>query len=125
MSDSEKRQRGVATFEEVMGFKPPPLEGDLFLDQSLDHLFAEVWSRPGLSIRERRLVTLTILSCGGHESHLRLHLGAAMKSGHLSDQEIDEFVLHIAHYGGWPVAAIVSGVARELRAERDKAKPNA
>ncbi len=123
MSDAKsKRARGIAAFEKVMQFKPPAIEGDAFLDVTLDHLFADVWARPALSIRDRRLVTLTVLSCLGHESHLRLHLGAAMKSGDLSDAEIDELVLHLAHYGGWPGAAIASQVVRQLRAERDGAK---
>jgi alkylhydroperoxidase/carboxymuconolactone decarboxylase family protein YurZ len=41
-----------------------------------------------------------------------------MKSGDLSDTEIDELILHVAHYGGWPQAAIASQVVRQLRAER-------
>jgi 4-carboxymuconolactone decarboxylase len=122
MSESEKRRRGSAKFEEVMQFPPPALEGDTFLDATVDHLFAEVWSRPGLSVRDRRLVTLTVLICLGNEMALRLHLGAAMKSGDLDDEQIDELVLHLAHYGGWPVAAVASGVVRQLRVERDQGK---
>jgi 4-carboxymuconolactone decarboxylase len=122
MSESEKRRRGSAKFEEVMQFPLPALEGDTFLDATVDHLFAEVWSRPGLSVRDRRLVTLTVLICLGNEMALRLHLGAAMKSGDLDDEQIDELVLHLAHYGGWPVAAVASGVVRQLRVERDQGK---
>ena len=125
MADPQQRQKGTAKFEEVMGFKPPPIEGDAFLDVTLDHLFAELWSRPGLALRDRRLITLTVLICVANEATLRLHLGAAMKTGELSDQEIDELVVHVAHYGGWPVAAIASQVVRALRAERDKAEPRA
>jgi alkylhydroperoxidase/carboxymuconolactone decarboxylase family protein YurZ len=56
--------------------------------------------------------------CLGNEMPLRLHLGAALKSGDLSDQAIDELVLHVAHYGGWPVAAVAAQVVRALRSER-------
>jgi len=122
MSKSENREKGLAKFEEVMGFKAPHFEGELFLDETLDHLFAEVWARPGLSVRDRRIITLTVLIALGNEATLRLHLAATMKTEQLTDAEIDELVLHIAHYGGWPVAAIASGVVRQLRAERDKAK---
>ena len=73
---------------------------------------------PGSRVRERRLVTLTVLMGMGNEMTLRLHFGAAMKSGDLSDTEIDELDLHVAHYGGWPQAAIASQVVRQLRAER-------
>ncbi|HVP30385.1 MAG TPA: carboxymuconolactone decarboxylase family protein [Myxococcota bacterium] len=122
MADPERRARGLETFQKVMGFEPPSLPGDAFLDVTLDHLFADLWSRPGLSIRDRRLVTLTILACFGHEATLKLHLGAAIRSGELGDVEIDELVLHLAHYGGWPVAAVASQVVRQIRAERDAAK---
>jgi 4-carboxymuconolactone decarboxylase len=118
VADAKKRAKGLARFEEVMQFKVPDVRGDRFLDATFDHLFAEVWSDPGLAVRDRRLVTLTILMCLGHEATLKLHLGAAMRSGDLSDEEIDALVVHVAHYAGWPPAAIASQVVRQLRAER-------
>jgi 4-carboxymuconolactone decarboxylase len=122
MAEGERRERGVAAFERVMGFKPPNLPGDVFLDATLDHLFADVWTRTGLSVRDRRIVTLTVLICLGHEATLKLHLSAAIRTGQLTDAEIDELVLHVAHYGGWPGAAVASQVVRELRAERNASK---
>jgi 4-carboxymuconolactone decarboxylase len=120
MSDAE-RAKGLEWFAKVMGFTPPALPEDVFLDATIDHLFAGVWSRPGLSIRDRRLITLTILMQLGNEATLKLHFGAAMRQRQLTDGEIDELVLHVAHYAGWPVAAVSSQVIRQLRAERDKA----
>jgi 4-carboxymuconolactone decarboxylase len=118
MSDSDRRHRGLKTFTDVMQFQAPDVPGDVFLDATIEHLFADLWARPGLGVRERRLVTLTILMAFGNEMTLRLHFGAAMKSGDLSDVEIDELILHVAHYGGWPQAAVASQVVRQLRAER-------
>ena len=118
MPISHKRQKGIEKFVEVMQFTPPDVPDDVFLDATIDHLFAEVWARPGLGVRERRLITLTILICLGNEMTLRLHFGAAMKSGDLSDEQIDELILHVAHYGGWPMAAVASQVVRQLRAAR-------
>ncbi len=115
MAKSPQRQKGIEKFEEVMGFSPPEIE-DAFLDMTLDHLFPNVWGRGQLSRRERRLITLTAIACLGHEPTLTLHLNAAMTSGDLSDKDIDELMLHLAHYAGWPVAAVASGVARRLRA---------
>ena len=121
MSDGEKRNKGRAKFAEVMQFEPPEMAPDPFLDTTVDYLFADLWSRPGLGVRERRISTLTTLICLGNELALKLHFGAAMKSGDLSDTEIDELVLHVAHYGGWPGAAVASQVVRQLRGERDRA----
>jgi 4-carboxymuconolactone decarboxylase len=119
MAKSEQRQKGIAKFEEVMGFKPPDID-EPFLDMTLDHLFPNVWGRGELSRRERRLITLTVLASLGHEPTLTLHLNAAMKSGDLSDHDIDELMLHLAHYAGWPVGAMASGVVRQLRAQRQQ-----
>jgi 4-carboxymuconolactone decarboxylase len=116
------REKGREWFEKVMGFPAPPLKGDAFFDTTLDHLFANVWARPALGVKERRIATLVVLMCLGHEATLKLHLGAALKTGQLSDAEMDELVLHVAHYAGWPVAAVASQVVRAIRSERDKAK---
>jgi 4-carboxymuconolactone decarboxylase len=122
MAKSETRERGRVWFEKVMGFSAPPFESDPFLDVTLDHLFADVWSRPGLGVRERRIATLVVLMCFGNEATLKLHLGAALRTGQLTDAEVDELLLHVAHYAGWPVAAVSSQVVRAIRAERAKEK---
>lgn len=117
MAEDDRRERGRATFAEVMRFPAPDLKGEPFYDATLDHLFADVWARPGLSVRDRRLITLTVLVMGGNEMALRLHFGAARQSGDLSDAEIDELLLHLAHYAGWPAAAVATQVIRELRSK--------
>jgi 4-carboxymuconolactone decarboxylase len=120
MSDGQ-REKGLEWFDRVMGFRPPVIPNDPFLDTTVDHLFANVWSRPGLGVKERRIATLVILMQLGNEQTLKLHVGAAMKQKQLSDPEIDELILHVAHYAGWPVAAVSSQIVRALRVERDKA----
>jgi 4-carboxymuconolactone decarboxylase len=119
MADAEGRKKGREWFEKVMGFPPPPFpDGDPFLDVTFDHLFANVWSRPALGVRERRIATLVVLMCFGHEATLKLHLGAALKTGQLTDAEVDELLVHVAHYAGWPTAAVASQVVRAIRTER-------
>lgn len=120
MSDAD-REKGREWFQKVMGFPAPPLQGDPFYDVTLEHLFAKVWARPALGVKERRIATLVVLMALGHEPTLKLHMGAALRTGQLSDAEMDELVLHVAHYGGWPVAAVANQVLRAVRAERAKA----
>ena len=120
MSD-DPREKGLEWFDRVMGFKPPAVPDDPFLDATVEHLFANVWSRPALGVKERRIATLVVLMQLGNEQTLRLHFGAAMRQSQLSDAEIDELILHVAHYAGWPVAAVSSQIVRRLRAERDEA----
>ena len=118
---SNARDRGREWFERVMGMPAPETPPDPFLESTVDHLFADVWARPGLSVRDRRLATLVVLIQLGNEMALRLHLGATMRQQQLTDAEIDELILHVAHYGGWPGAAVASQIVRQLRAERDAA----
>ena len=68
MSDADRRARGLAGVRAGDGLQGPASRRDPFLDVTLDHLFADLWSRPGLSVRDRRLVTLTVLMCFGHEA---------------------------------------------------------
>lgn len=121
MSEADDRQKGREWFQKVMGFTAPSVSSDPFFDVTLDHLFGAVWSRPGLGVKERRIATLVVLMCLGHEATLKLHMGAALRTGQLTDAELDELVLHVAHYGGWPVAAVASQVLRAIRGEREKA----
>ena len=67
MSDSSRRERGLAKFNEVYcGDVPAPPPGAMpFFDLMLEQLFAEIWTRPELSQRDRRLVTMGVLACGG------------------------------------------------------------
>lgn len=116
---SGERERGREWFERVMGMPAPATPPDPLVAATVDHLFADVWARPGLALRDRRIATLAILIQFGNEMALRLHLGAAMRQQQLTDAEIDELILHVAHYGGWPGAAVASQVVRQLRAERD------
>ncbi|MBX3027249.1 carboxymuconolactone decarboxylase family protein [bacterium] len=122
---SGDRERGREWFERVMGMPAPLAPPDPLVAATVDHLFADVWARPGLALRDRRIATLTILIQLGNEMALRLHLGAAMRQQQLTDTEIDELILHVAHYGGWPGAAVASQVVRQLRAERDAPPPGA
>jgi 4-carboxymuconolactone decarboxylase len=116
MATDDRRTRGAAAFERIMGFPVPTVGDDPFLAATVEHLFAEVWTRPALSVRDRRLITLTVLMTMAHEPTLRLHLGAALRSKDLTPAEVDELILHVAHYAGWPPAALAAQVARQLRA---------
>ena len=75
----------------------------------LDWAWREADRDPGVKV-------IVLTSNGKHFS--AGHDMSSTKSGDLSDTEIDELILHVAHYGGWPQAAIASQVVRQLRAER-------
>ncbi|MBK9245185.1 MAG: carboxymuconolactone decarboxylase family protein [Burkholderiales bacterium] len=82
-----------------------------------DVLFGDVWARPGLSPRDRSLVTVSALIALSRPDQLRSHLARALDNG-VSKDEISEALTHLAFYAGWPNAISAAGVAREVFANR-------
>ncbi|MGZ0198936.1 carboxymuconolactone decarboxylase family protein [Streptomyces sp. RM1] len=75
-------------------------------------LFGDVWERPGLSPRDRSLVTVTALIALYRSDQLGFHLKLALDNG-LTREELSEAVTHLAFYAGWPNAM---GAAGQLKA---------
>lgn len=64
-------------------------------------LFGDVWERPGLSPRDRSLITVAALTALARTDQLRSHLARALHNG-LSPEELAETATHLAFYAGWP-----------------------
>ncbi len=69
-----------------------------------DLLFGDIWKRPGLSQRDRSLITVTCLVALNRIEQVEFHLNKAFENG-LSKEELVEAITHIAFYAGWPAAA--------------------
>ena len=78
-----------------------------------DVLFGDVWERPGLSKRDRSLITVAALTALYRTDQLRGHIGRALDNGVTKD-EIGEVINHMAFYAGWPTAANAVRVAKEV-----------
>jgi 4-carboxymuconolactone decarboxylase len=76
-------------------------------------LFGDVWARPGLSRRDRSLVTVSALIATNRPDQLRSHLSLAQENGVTRD-ELVEAITHLAFYAGWPNAITAVTVAREV-----------
>ena len=105
MSDNKARyKRGMAILKKMgrenLMLEQKALCPDMY-DISVGHLFGDIWARPGLSLRERQLVTLAaniaLARATGNHSHYRSaqHIG-------ITKQEICEVILQVGHYAGWP-----------------------
>ena len=106
MPESERRQRGKATFTEVTQL--PSIEAaDPFMAETLDECFGELWSRPGLSRRERRFLTLAMLAARGLDPEVEFHVRGAIASGDITPTEMIEIIMHVRQYGGWPAGAVL------------------
>ena len=76
-------------------------------------LFGDVWERPGLSKRDRSLVTISALIAMNRPDQLRSHLALARQNG-VTETEIVEAITHLAFYSGWPNAVSAVAIAREV-----------
>ena len=83
-----------------------------------DVLFADVWERPGLSKRDRSLITVATLVALNRTEQLPFHLGRALENG-VTKEEIVESITHLAFYSGWPTAMsaimLAKGMFKEHR----------
>lgn len=82
-------------------------------------LFGEVWEQPGLSKRDRSLVTVSALVALYRGEQLNFHLQFAMDNG-LSEAELVEALTHLAFYAGWPNAMDALGRLKALRSSNSQ-----
>ena len=117
------RAAGRRRMQEVYNFTvdPEAMEGD-FIAYTVDHLFGDVWCRPGLSVFERRLVTIGVLAALGKTDLLDVQFQSALDNAELDEDQVRELVVHLTHYVGWPLATGVSEAAERVIARR-RAKP--
>ncbi len=108
----EARRRGLEKMEEVYGFEMSDGEGDFFR-YTADHLFADIWNRPGLSNRDRRLLLIGMLCTHGARDVLSIQVPAAYQSGDLDEDALREIVIMVSHYAGWPVGARLNSLVEE------------
>lgn len=116
---SEERRRGLLKMERVYGFDMTDGEGDFFR-YTADHLFADIWSRPGLSDRDRRLLLIGMLAGQGADDVLGIQVPAALANGELDAEALREIVIFISHYAGWPNGARLNSVVETAIANANK-----
>ena len=85
-------------------------------------LFGDIWERPGLSKRERSLITVAALTALYRTDQLRSHVRRALANG-VTKEEIGEVITHMAFYGGWPTAANAVQVAKQVFDEAGPGNP--
>jgi 4-carboxymuconolactone decarboxylase len=81
-------------------------------------LFGDVWERPGLSKRDRSLVTVSALIALNRTEQLRFHIERALENGVTKD-ELVEVITHLAFYSGWPNAMSAIMIAKEISTKKD------
>jgi len=112
MADDERWERGAAKIKEVYAGDviTPPKGAMAFADTMLEQLFAEVWTRDVLSMRDRRLLLLGAIAALGESMTFGIQSKAALKNGELEPEQLRECLLFLTQYVGYPRAAGLVGV---------------
>ena len=123
MSDTDLFISGMITRRSVLGADhvDRATARTTAFDQDFQKFITEgawgsVWSRPGLTKRERSIVTLALLAALGHEGELAMHVRATVNTG-ASPDDIKEALLHVAVYAGVPAANKAFNIAKQELAQ--------
>lgn len=118
----EQRRKGLEKMNEVYGWEMPNIEGDEFFDLTVDHLFGTIWTRPGLSMRDKRIMTLTVVTALGNQDLAEIQANAALHNGELTVSELKEMAVFLTHYLGFPLGSKLDGVVTKVAKQRKKAE---
>jgi 4-carboxymuconolactone decarboxylase len=105
----ERTATGRKRYREVMVSDAPPPMTPYTARGVVDSVFGELWDRPGLSRRDRRFITLACVGAAAVDIPIQQHVYAALASGDITREEMQEFILHFAYYHGWPRASSLEG----------------
>ena len=127
MVELTRFEEGMITRRKVLGdghvdaanARKTPFDDD-FQTFITEGAWGSVWSRPGLTKRERSMLTLVLLAALGHDEELAMHVRATANTG-ASSEDIKEALLHVAVYAGVPAANNAFKIAREELAKRAEA----
>ena len=113
------REDGLQVFREMLPGVLPDGDVDFgggfapeLMEIGIENVFGRLWTRDGLSRRDRSLVTLGILIALRATEELKAHFRIARQNG-LTDEELAEVIYHASGYAGFPAAATAKNIAVE------------
>ena len=121
MDDQQRRDAGTNMRRQVLGnahvdhamAQTTPLTQE-FQDLITRYAWGEVWTRPGLDIRSRRILVIGTMMAIGRWEEFRMHAAAALREGGFTQDDLKEIVLQQTIYCGVPVAHHALTVIGEL-----------
>lgn len=120
---SERFEQGMATRRSVLGadYVDRASANQSEFDRDFQEFITEgawgsVWSRPGLTRRERSLITLALLAALGQDEEVALHVRATANTG-ATPEDLKEAMLHVAVYAGVPKANHAIKIVKQTLAD--------
>ena len=125
-TQSERRANGIDLLRTLGGGSYDPARAATAMVRrhgalgsfAVDHVLGNLWSRPQLSRRDRSLIVVTFLATIGSQEELHSHVRGALNHG-LTRAEIEEIVLQVAGYAGFPMAMQASRIVDQVFCEID------
>jgi len=106
--------RGIATeILRLYSKQQPVLVGTRSIEMTEKVVYGDVWERPGLSKRDRSLITVAALIAMYRGDQLTGHIERALANG-VTREEIGELITHLAFYAGWPTAMTAGRIAKKV-----------
>ena len=124
--NEDKLNRGMAVRRAVLGSahvdraeaNKTPFDAD-FQQFITETAWGTIWSRPGLDIKTRHLLTIAMMAALGKEHELAMHIRATSNTG-VTPEEVKEVLLQVAIYAGIPAANTAMTIAKQVYAELDE-----
>lgn len=127
--DVDPLQRGLAMMDAVYGpgfSATVPEQLDPYTNETVQHLFGDIWSRPDLSVRDRRLLVMGATAALGRADLMQIQVQGALANDELTTNQLNEVVLHLAFYVGWGNATSAHcGISAAIAAHRTAAQSTA
>jgi 4-carboxymuconolactone decarboxylase len=129
MSDEKTRwEKGLEVVNEVYGPGSSEmmtgLEDSPFVSETVRHVFADIWARPALSIRDKRLLVIGATTMLGRADLITVQVGGALANGELTDEQLDDIPLMMLFYAGaGNTTALYQGI-NQARAKAKEKKPS-
>jgi 4-carboxymuconolactone decarboxylase len=122
MSDPNRRAKGAEMLAKVYAgdVVVPPAGASAFADLMLEQVFAEVWTRPALPVRDRRLLIMGAIAALGEAATWKIQVRSAIKNGELTPEQARETLIQLVQYVGYPRAAGLLGATEEAIREAAK-----
>ena len=115
---AERIAGGVESFREVNLIDPPQQDSPYFHAGIINYVFGHLWLRPGLTRRERRLITIPCVGVSDAIGPIWSHVTSALGSGDISYEEMEEIIVQFRAYAGDARADVLAGVATQWRAQQ-------
>lgn len=115
---TDRYQRGRERLLEIHGERPlRAIEGLGDLGRYIvEFAYGEIYARPGLSLRERQIATVAVLTALGRSSQLPVHLRSSIAAG-LTPDELREVIIQVAALAGFPPAMNAISTLKTIEAE--------